>query len=233
MQHTSAGLDKYIRVTLNAVSWVEVMIKGPRPPFSIPAWKIPRSIFGANLVILDEICDVLLRRQTKFPGILSQMTKWYCRSRPVTSIFNYSRESQYARLVQIWWFQLKSVTSYRVDKVMFAGGRTDIHTHGQTDRQTERKKERQTDRQTDRQDRHTDINEERQTDWQTGRQTDRSRQNITPSAWKPRDKNLLLQKFVYHTDYILWQITVKVYDAISKLLLAKSCSSACVHCCSN
>ena len=35
------------------------------------------------------------------------------------------RVSQDACLEQIWWFQLKCVTSYRVDKVKFTDGRTD------------------------------------------------------------------------------------------------------------
>ena len=39
------------------------------------------------------------------------------------------RVSQDACLVQIWWFQLKPVTSYRADKVKFTDGQTD----GQTD----------------------------------------------------------------------------------------------------
>ena len=39
-----------------------------------------------------------------------------------------SRVSHDACLVQIWWFQLKSVTSYRADKVKFTDGRTDRQT---------------------------------------------------------------------------------------------------------
>ena len=35
------------------------------------------------------------------------------------------RVSQDACLVQIWWFQLKSVMSYRADKVKFMDGQTD------------------------------------------------------------------------------------------------------------
>ena len=44
------------------------------------------------------------------------------------------RVSHDACLVQIWWFQLKSVTSYRADKVKF----TDKQTDGQMDWQTDR-----------------------------------------------------------------------------------------------
>ena len=40
--------------------------------------------------------------------------------------------TQDACLVQIWWFQLKSVTSYRADKVKF----TDRQADGRTDRRT-------------------------------------------------------------------------------------------------
>ena len=38
------------------------------------------------------------------------------------------RVSQDACLVQIWWFQLKSVMSYRADKVKFMDGQTDRQT---------------------------------------------------------------------------------------------------------
>ena len=43
-----------------------------------------------------------------------------------------SRVSHGACLVQIWWFQLKSVRTYRVDKVKFTDGQTD----GRPDRWT-------------------------------------------------------------------------------------------------
>ena len=42
------------------------------------------------------------------------------------------RLSSDACLVQIWWFQLKSVTSYRADKVKFMDGRTDGQTQATT-----------------------------------------------------------------------------------------------------
>ena len=41
------------------------------------------------------------------------------------------RISHDACLVPIWWFQLKSVTSYRADMVKFTDGRTDRRTDGQ------------------------------------------------------------------------------------------------------
>ena len=44
---------------------------GQWPPFSIPAESIPGCMFGANLVILAQICDDLSCGQAKFPKILS------------------------------------------------------------------------------------------------------------------------------------------------------------------
>ena len=46
--------------------------QGQWPPFSIPAESIPGCMFGANLVILAQICDELSWRQGEFPKILSQ-----------------------------------------------------------------------------------------------------------------------------------------------------------------
>ena len=62
MQHPLAGLDHYTRATLNVVSWNsesnwpnDLEGQGQWPPFSIPAVRIPRCIFSANLVILAQI----------------------------------------------------------------------------------------------------------------------------------------------------------------------------------
>ena len=77
-QHPLAGIDQYTRATLNTVSWVKIMAKfdleghGQCPPFSIPAERIPRCIFGVNLGILAQIHYKLSCRQAKFPRILSQ-----------------------------------------------------------------------------------------------------------------------------------------------------------------
>ena len=57
------------------------------------------------VVILAQTHYKLLRRQAKFPTILNQNGQ-----------------------NDFWWFQLKSVTSYRVDKVTFTDGRTDEQT---------------------------------------------------------------------------------------------------------
>ena len=46
--------------------------QGQWPLFSIPAKIIPGSMFGANLVILAQICEDLLSGQIKFPKILCQ-----------------------------------------------------------------------------------------------------------------------------------------------------------------
>ena len=45
---------------------------GQWPPFSILPERIPRCIFGANLVILAQICDELSHGQAEFPRLLSQ-----------------------------------------------------------------------------------------------------------------------------------------------------------------
>ena len=48
--------------------------------------------------------------------------------------FQYQPKISYdACLVQIWWFQLKSVTSYRADKEQFTEGQTDGRTDGGND----------------------------------------------------------------------------------------------------
>ena len=47
-------------------------LEGQWPPFSIPAERIPRCIFGANLVILAQIHHKLSQWQAKFPRILRQ-----------------------------------------------------------------------------------------------------------------------------------------------------------------
>ena len=46
--------------------------QGQWPLFSIPVQSIPGCMFGANLVILAQICEDLLTGQNKFPKILSQ-----------------------------------------------------------------------------------------------------------------------------------------------------------------
>ena len=91
---------------------------GQWPPFSTPAENIMGCMFGANLVIPVQICDKLSHRQAKFPRILSQnhlegQGQWPSFSIPAES---------FPCLVQTWWFQLKSVTSYHVDKVKFKDG---------------------------------------------------------------------------------------------------------------
>ena len=85
---------------------------GQWPPFSIIAESIQGYMFGANLVILAQICDELPHGQAKFPRILSQITKMTLKVTVNDLHFQYQpRLSQDARLGQIWWFQLKPVTS--------------------------------------------------------------------------------------------------------------------------
>ena len=49
--------------------------QGQWPPFSITAESVPGCMFGANLVILAQICDELSHGQAEFPRILCQMAK--------------------------------------------------------------------------------------------------------------------------------------------------------------
>ena len=89
--------------------------QGQWPLFSIPAKSIPGCMFCANLVVLAQICEDLLSRQIKFPKILSQKSQ-----NDLKAHFQYqTRVSQYACLVQIWWFNPKSVTSYCTVKPNF------------------------------------------------------------------------------------------------------------------
>ena len=102
--------------------------QGPGPPFQL---SIPGCMFGANLVMVAQICDRLSCGQAEFPRF------WVKRQNELEGHgqwphFQYQlKVSCDACVVQIWWFQLQSVTSYRADKVKF------------TDRQTVRRRQRQ------------------------------------------------------------------------------------------
>ena len=61
----------------------------------------------------SQICDDLLGGLADFIKLWVKMAKWPWRSRSMTYIFNTSWE--YTLIVQIWWFQLKSMMSYRAD----------------------------------------------------------------------------------------------------------------------
>ena len=77
--------------------------QGQLPPYSTPAESIPRFMFGANLVILAQICDELSSRQAKFPRILSQNGKMTLKVTVNDLHFPYQlRVSHDACLVQIW-----------------------------------------------------------------------------------------------------------------------------------
>ena len=70
---------------------------------STPAESIAGCIFGANLVILAQICDDLSRGHAKFPRILCQMTKMTLNIMVNDLHFqNQPRVSQDACLLQIW-----------------------------------------------------------------------------------------------------------------------------------
>ena len=92
--------------------------QGQYLPFSIPAARIPRCIFGANLVILA--IKSYLADKLKFLEVWVKMVKMTLKVKVNDLHFQYQmRASQNACLVQIWWFYPKSMTSYRVDKPTF------------------------------------------------------------------------------------------------------------------
>ena len=62
-------------------------------------------MFGANLVILAQICDELSHGQAKFTKILSQMAKMTLKVTVHDLHFQYQpKVSQDACFVQFWWF---------------------------------------------------------------------------------------------------------------------------------
>ena len=67
----SRGQAKFPRI-LSQNGQNDLEGQGQWPPVSIPAESIPGCMLGANLVILAQIYDELLRGQAKFPRILSQ-----------------------------------------------------------------------------------------------------------------------------------------------------------------
>ena len=127
MSNLLTSLAQYTRATLNAVSlnseskWPNYLeSQGQWPPFPIPDG-FARCIFGTQLVIVTQIHHTLLHRQANFPIILenknAQMTS---KVQLKKTLFLYqSRVSPDAYLVQIRWFQPKSMTSYRTVKPNF------------------------------------------------------------------------------------------------------------------
>ena len=115
--------------------------QGQWPSFSIPVGRIPRCIFGANLVILAQIYYKLSHGQGKIPrsrNSLGKKDKMILNVKVNDPNFRYQLTvSPEACLVRIWWFQLKSQTIYHAGKIKF--------THGQTEdkRQTDRHRQRQ------------------------------------------------------------------------------------------
>ena len=72
-------------------------------PLSIPAERILGCMFGANVVILAQICDELSRRQPEFPRV--KMAKITLKVKVNDLHFQYQpRVSQDVYLVQIWLF---------------------------------------------------------------------------------------------------------------------------------
>ena len=76
MYHPLAGLDQYIRLTLNAVSWVK-KAKWPwrsrsMTPIFNTSWKNAKMHIWCKFVNLAQIHYKSSHRQVKFPRILSQ-----------------------------------------------------------------------------------------------------------------------------------------------------------------
>ena len=104
--------------------------------FSTPSESTLWRIFGANLMIITHISDELLHRKPNFLEFWVKMAKMTLNVKVNDLHFQYQlRVSRDACLVEIWWFQFKSVTSHRSDKAKF--------THKQTDRQMDRTRQRQ------------------------------------------------------------------------------------------
>ena len=77
----------------------------------------------------------LIARKKQLPGILSKKAKTTLKVKVNDLHFQHQlRVSHDACLVQIWWFQVKFVTSDRADKVKF----TDRQTDGRTERGRQR-----------------------------------------------------------------------------------------------
>ena len=104
---------------------------------SIPAVRIPRCIFGANLVILVQIHKKLLRRQAEIPIILSQNSQndlegqgqWPPFSIPAESIPGCMFGANLVILAQIYdellWGQAK------FPRILSQNGHNDLEGHGQ------------------------------------------------------------------------------------------------------
>ena len=64
--------------------------------------------------------------KTNFLEFWGKMAKMTLKVKVNDPYFQYQpRVSHDSCLIQIWWFQLKSVTSYHADKVKFTDGRMD------------------------------------------------------------------------------------------------------------
>ena len=117
--------------------------QGQWPPFSIPTKSIPGCMFGANLVILAQICDELSCGQAKFPRILSQKGHNYLEGQGQWPPFSISTE-----IIPGCMFGANLMIPAKIcDQLLCGQGQV----YGRTD----------------------------------GR-TDRRRQHFTPSAWKAK-----------------------------------------------
>ena len=115
-----------------------------------PKWswssKLLTPIFNFQLKVSENACLVqiwwswpkcVMSYRTDNPNFLEfwvKMAKMTFKVKVNDHHFQYQPQvSQNACLVQLWWFQPKSVTSYRADKVKFTDGLTDGQTDGRTD----------------------------------------------------------------------------------------------------
>ena len=116
--------------------------EGRWPPYLIPAERIPRYIFGANLVILAQIHHKLSCRQAKFPRILSQKGQNDLEGQSQWPPFSTPAES-----IPVCMFGANLVILAQIcDELSCGQGKV----YGQTDWWMERWTDRRTDRQTDR-----------------------------------------------------------------------------------
>ena len=107
-------------------------VKVNDPPFSIPDESIIGCMFGANFVILAQICDELSCGQADFPRILSQNGQNDIEGQNHWPPFSIPAESIPGCMFGVnLVIELKFVMSYRVEKVKFTDGRTDRRTDGQ------------------------------------------------------------------------------------------------------
>ena len=135
----SSGQAKFPRI-LSQNGQNDLEGQGQWLPFWIPAESITGCMFGTNLVVLAQVCDELLCRQSKknFQNYESKWPKWPWRSRSMASIFSTNCEYPMMHLwckfgdssSNLWWVIIRTRLSLRTDGWM--DGRTDGRTLAMT-----------------------------------------------------------------------------------------------------